>query len=338
MKSFFMVALLCTVACQSIAQWNPNNQTTGNIYYNGGNVGIGIANPNTKIHTDGVVKSSHFSFDNINVQVDGTYLPVIRFTRWTGLNQEQHNAFVGQFYNTPLNQYSFGIGTGFSDTGDQTATSTILTATLNGKIGIGNSTPSANLDVTTSLPAPSVYNTQNWSTNNQDYLLQLQTVWDNDGINQRIVQKFAGVNYTSLSFFKGNVGIGTTNPDAKLAVKGTVHAEEVKVDLQVPGPDYVFEPTYQLPSLTEIENYIKANKHLPEVPSAKEMETNGINLSEMNMLLLKKVEELTLHIIDQGKLIDKLQQEKESNNLKLDQILLHIAKLNQEIEKLKSTK
>lgn len=112
---------------------------------------------------------------------------------------------------------------------------------------------------------------------------------------------------TSVLYGKsdGNVGIGTTNPDAKLAVKGRVHAEEVKVDLTVPGPDYVFEPAYELPTLAELELYIKANKHLPEVPSAKEMEANGINLSEMNMLLLKKVEELTLHVIELKKVNEK---------------------------------
>jgi hypothetical protein len=64
-----------------------------------------------------------------------------------------------------------------------------------------------------------------------------------------------------------------------------------------------------LPSLTEIENYIKANKHLPEVPSAKEMEANGINLSEMNMLLLKKVEELTLYMIKTSKQVEELKVE-----------------------------
>jgi len=96
----------------------------------------------------------------------------------------------------------------------------------------------------------------------------------------------------------GNVGIGTTNPDAVLAVKGQVHAQEVKVDLNVPGPDYVFEKDYQLTSLEEIKNYIDQNKHLPEVPSAKEMEKNGVQLGEMNMLLLKKIEELTLYVID----------------------------------------
>jgi hypothetical protein len=74
----------------------------------------------------------------------------------------------------------------------------------------------------------------------------------------------------------GNVGIGTKNPDAKLAVKGTVHTEEVKVDLNVPAPDYVFEKNYNLRTLAEIETYINQNKHLPEVPAAKEMEANGL--------------------------------------------------------------
>ncbi|MEO9869315.1 hypothetical protein [Ekhidna sp.] len=97
----------------------------------------------------------------------------------------------------------------------------------------------------------------------------------------------------------GNIGIGTSNPDSKLTVKGNIHAEEVKVDLSVPGPDYVFEPEYDLRSLEETAAYIQANKHLPEVPSAKEMEANGVQLGEMNMLLLKKIEELTLHLIKQ---------------------------------------
>ncbi len=97
----------------------------------------------------------------------------------------------------------------------------------------------------------------------------------------------------------GNVGIGTTDPKSfKLAVNGKVWATEVQVTLTNPGPDYVFEETYNLPSLTDTENYIKQNKHLPEVPSACEMEENGINLSEMNMILLKKVEELTLYVIE----------------------------------------
>jgi hypothetical protein len=135
----------------------------------------------------------------------------------------------------------------------------------------------------------------------------------------------------------GNVGIGTTNPNQKLTVNGTIYGKEVKVDLNVPGPDYVFEPTYNLPSLTEIETYIKANKHLPEVPSAKEMEADGINLSEMNMLLLRKIEELTLHLIDQNKLIDKLQFAHDSADAsakKMEELTLHIIRQEKRISEL----
>ena len=113
----------------------------------------------------------------------------------------------------------------------------------------------------------------------------------------------------------GNVGIGTLNPDSKLTVKGTIHSEEVKVDLNV-APDYVFEKyytgysalkdDYTMPTLQEVEAFTKENKHLPEVPSAQEIKDNGLKLGEMNAILLQKVEELTLYLIEQNKEIEKL--------------------------------
>lgn len=110
----------------------------------------------------------------------------------------------------------------------------------------------------------------------------------------------------------GRVGIGTTSPDATLTVKGSIHTQEVKVDLLgAVAPDYVFEPTYELKSLSEVESYIKEHKHLPEVPSAKEMEEQGLYLKEMNMLLLKKVEELTLYVISIKSEVDSLRKENE---------------------------
>ncbi|OXA91091.1 tail fiber protein [Flavobacterium hercynium] len=112
----------------------------------------------------------------------------------------------------------------------------------------------------------------------------------------------------------GNVGIGTDSPDELLTVKGKIHTKEVRVDLGFTPPDYVFESDYQLKSLHEVENYIKENKHLPEIPSAKEIEKNGLMLAEMNMSLLKKIEELTLYSIDQNKKIDA--QAKEIETLK----------------------
>ena len=104
----------------------------------------------------------------------------------------------------------------------------------------------------------------------------------------------------------GNVGIGTTTLDTgyKLTVKGNVSSREVRVTATAGGADFVFEDDYNLPSLETVENFIKDKKHLPEIPSAKEMEENGINLAEMNIKLLQKVEELTLYIIEQEKRIN----------------------------------
>jgi hypothetical protein len=107
----------------------------------------------------------------------------------------------------------------------------------------------------------------------------------------------------------GNVGIGTSTPDQKLTVNGTVHATRVKVETTVPGPDYVFEKDYSLPTLEEIKFYIAENRHLPDVPSAKEMEVKGIDVGEMNMLLIKKVEELTLYLIQQQTELTLLRKE-----------------------------
>lgn len=112
----------------------------------------------------------------------------------------------------------------------------------------------------------------------------------------------------------GKVGIGTSSPDEKLTVKGKIHAQEIKIDLLSPiTPDYVFEKSYSLPDLKSVERYIKEHKHLPEIPSAKEMEANGVQLLEMNMLLLKKIEELTLYVID-------LKSENETLNEKISTI------------------
>lgn len=112
------------------------------------------------------------------------------------------------------------------------------------------------------------------------------------------------------AYFASNVGIGTTAPDEKLTVKGKIHAQEVRVDMLGPlVPDYVFKEDYKLKSLQEVEKYIRENKHLPEIPSAQEIEKNGLMLAEMNMNLLKKIEEITLYMIEIKKENEKQNQE-----------------------------
>lgn len=96
----------------------------------------------------------------------------------------------------------------------------------------------------------------------------------------------------------GSVGIGTDVPGTdKLAVNGTIRSKEVKVEA-VNWPDYVFSEDYQPLSLPDLAVFIKNNGHLPDIPSASQVEVDGIKLSEMNNKLLKKVEELTLYLLD----------------------------------------
>lgn len=98
----------------------------------------------------------------------------------------------------------------------------------------------------------------------------------------------------------GNVGIGTLTPKAKLAVNGDVLARKFKVT-QSDWADFVFEPSYSLPPLSEVEAYVKENKHLPEIPSAKQVQEDGLDLGSNQAKLLQKIEELTLYLIEQDK-------------------------------------
>ena len=102
-----------------------------------------------------------------------------------------------------------------------------------------------------------------------------------------------------VSAENGNVSIGTNaiQNNYKLAVAGDMIAERVVVKLKTTWPDYVFSNSYQLTDLKEIEKYIKINSHLPDIPSDKEVEKNGVDVGDINTKLLKKIEELTLYLI-----------------------------------------
>ncbi len=130
----------------------------------------------------------------------------------------------------------------------------------------------------------------------------------------------------------GNVGIGTIIPDSgfKLSVKGKVSAREIKVTATAGGADFVFAEDYNLPKLEAVEAFIKEHKYLPEIPSAKEMNENGIHLAAMNIKLLQKVEELTLYTIQQEKDIKNLQ----TVNTENEELKERVTKLEALVEKI----
>lgn len=108
----------------------------------------------------------------------------------------------------------------------------------------------------------------------------------------------------TLSFTStGFVGINTATPREQLSVNGKIRAKEIKLEL-INWPDFVFEEKYQTTSLNDLEQYIKLNKHLPGIPSAAEVALDGIDIGELNKNLLQKIEELTLHLIEQNKKIE----------------------------------
>jgi hypothetical protein len=115
-------------------------------------------------------------------------------------------------------------------------------------------------------------------------------------------------NVSTTFLTNGNVGIGTTNPSSLLAVNGTVTSKKVKVTQSGWG-DYVFHSTYRLRPLPEVEKFIQQYHHLPEIPSAEEIEKDGLDLGDNQSAVVVKIEELTLYIINLSKEVEALKKE-----------------------------
>jgi hypothetical protein len=290
-----------------------------NIYMaeSGGSVGIGTTSPTAKLHLSSSVERETF-----RIYLAGNS------TNYLSLFQGINAAAIDP------------VGTGKLFLGYDLSTDVYIGGNSNGgKLGIGTSSPQTLLNInhgagnaTVGSAALRIGGTGNYQSlelgikGNYDGMI---STYGNDLHIYAGNWRTAGVNasgnhnisfYTSQSGsdnwntpkmllrYDGSLCIGTTDPKGhKLAVAGSAIAEKVIVRLQNEWPDYVFFNDYKLPSLLEIERFINANKHLPEVPSAVEVKENGLSVGEMNAILLKKVEELTLHMIELKKQNDALQ-------------------------------
>lgn len=203
----------------------------------------------------------------------------------------------------------------------------------NGFLGIGTEKATSNLHISSGVDGDAILLLESDTDNSNDSdnpMIKFRQDGDIIGVNMGFSHHFGenlfgiGIKNTNngedvwdtfiVDVTRNRVGIGTNNPDSKLTVKGKIHAQEVKLDLNGSvAPDYVFKQDYDLRSLEEVETYINNKGHLPDIPSGKEMEEQGINLKQMNLLLLEKVEELTLYMIELKKTVES--QEKRIREL-----------------------
>lgn len=269
---------------------------------------------------------------NGNVGV-GSSSPAGRFEVYTTSYQDAISAIGNDPANARVairnvNGYDYALISGITAVSnggfsirDLTHSIDLLVASSVGNVGIGTASPTSGLDVATAWPQLILGGTSNQSGamrfRRNDGVITGRIGWlaSTDGNTFEIAETSGAANlklsaepansYITLNTggnerlrvdSGGNVGIGTTNPTQKLAVNGTIRAKEVIVDTA--WSDYVFEENYKLKALSEVEAFVKAEKHLPEIPSAQEVAEHGVSMGEMQSKMLAKIEELTLYMIE----------------------------------------
>ncbi|MCD8406200.1 tail fiber protein [Tenacibaculum dicentrarchi] len=271
-----------------------------------GNIGIGTTSPTAKLQVNHVTNDGEKSKTGILI------------TRRTETTSDIKSYDKGIY-----SSLGYSISSGITDTGykigvDASSYSRSINfrGTLNKSVGIWaragihEATSGAKLKSAIAVSAEVLDNVTGTTIDNV-YGVKIAT---NNYKESTVINRYdlyAGTT-SAKNYFAGYVGIGTTSPDAKLTVKGNIHTQEVRVDLLgVLAPDYVFLENYNLKTLEEVSAHIEEKGHLPNVPSAKEMEKNGVKLKVMTLKLLEKIEELTLYTISQEKKIKGLEKDKE---------------------------
>ena len=322
MKKILIVALLCAICVNANAQWS----TTGTVTSTSNTVGIGTNDPQGSLDIFSSVNTSTTPLFSLrsDFHTIGNY-GMIRFGDYTQTSQYQKGAIIYESVAGSA-RGKFHIALENTDgTGSVSLSDARFMVLSSGNVGIGTTSPQGLLSMKGNssfgmlrLTPISDNNEASISFNTHASETDLSNVWAVGSGGWGLGSKFAiGNNNGALMTLttNGNVGIGTTddsnwqlaNSTYKLAVGGSVIATAVTVKLRSAWPDYVFMPKYTLMPLADVKSYIDKNHHLPDMPSAEKIEKDGLDVGEMNKLLLKKVEELTLYLMEQDKRIKILE-------------------------------
>ncbi|QLC67026.1 hypothetical protein LPB248_12180 [Flavobacterium sp. LPB0248] len=291
-----------------------------NIFPTNGNVGIGTISPASGLEIRG---SSQVGYEVGTLK----------------LRSETLNQFMYFGYD---DQYSAGY---IQSVKPGTAQQNILLAPWGGNIGVGTVNPETLLNVsvgsggvngTAGIRVGGLYNYSSLEFGiDGDYDGMIRSYgnninyyaghWKSKGISASedhshnwYTSKKGSSDWSSIKMTlneNGNLGVGIINPSNKLDVNGTIHSQEVKVDMNN-WSDFVFKKGYNLPTLEQVERHIVEKGHLENIPNEEEVLKNGISLGEMNAKLLQKIEEMTLYIIEQNKQIIDLNKRLEKVELK----------------------
>jgi hypothetical protein len=266
-------------------------------------LGTGSVYINLKADTDDTGNDSpYITFWRNNY----TTLSIVGVVGADGASPRPDFAYAGTMEN------SFFAGTFWGGQPLQLGTSSKvrLTITSDGNVGIGTNTASSKLHIYDAVaPTLKIESAADGSPALQflEAGLTKWTVVNNNSDLLVFSSTLSGVSTDRLVLDPaGNIGIGTATPSHKLSVNGAIRAKEIIVDTS--WADDVFAPDYRLASLAEVEQHIQAKGHLPAVPSAAEVAEKGISVGESQAMLLRKVEELTLHIIALNKQVQAQQK------------------------------
>ncbi|MCG8309082.1 MAG: hypothetical protein MI975_16945 [Cytophagales bacterium] len=217
----------------------------------------------------------------------------------------------------------------------------IFFPTSKGKIGIGTKSPLSLVDINGGVSGDAILriesDTENAGSETDNPRIEMyqdgQLIGAKIGFNEDtatpanhfqfdMIQPSGVIeNALTINPYSGKIGLGVFvhSEDARLVVDGKIMAEEIRVQT-VPASDYVFEPDYHLRSLSEVDRFIRENKHLPDVPSTEEFKQNGVGLGEMDDMLLRKIEELTLYVIELKKENEELRSRDKDHQQRIGQL------------------